>query len=283
MGKERPYLRSDNDPPRISARSVAYTVAHDGAGLQDTFDIAVVMTTILRPEIDRALRSVFAQRLDGRIQVLVGIDKTSADRRVVSDVCKDLPRNMAVTILDLGYSTNVRHGGLHPAMDGGALRTSLSYLANSRYVAYLDDDNWWREDHLSSLRRANESADYAYSLRWFVDRESGEPLCVDQWESVGVDQGFFADYYGGFVDPNCLMIDKIRCEPVLRAWSIPLKDDPAGRGSDRSVFHLLRRRYRHAATGLPTAYYAMKPNDGMQSRRMEWIRQARRQDEKALP
>ncbi len=27
----------------------------------------------------------------------------------------------------------------------------LSYLANSRYVAYLDDDNWWADDHLSAM------------------------------------------------------------------------------------------------------------------------------------
>ena len=49
------------------------TYAEPGAQLQNTFDAAVVIPTILRPELGDALRSVFAQDLGGRIHALIGI------------------------------------------------------------------------------------------------------------------------------------------------------------------------------------------------------------------
>jgi len=59
-----------------------------------------------------------------------------------------------VTLLNLGYSTSVLNSGIHLASSGGALRSILTYCANSRYVAYLDDDNWWDETHQPSLLAA---------------------------------------------------------------------------------------------------------------------------------
>jgi len=45
----------------------------------------------------------------------------------------------------------------------------LVYAANSRYVGYLDDDNWIHEGYLARLRAAIEGRDWAYTLRWYVD------------------------------------------------------------------------------------------------------------------
>ena len=69
----------------------------------------------------------------------------------------------------------MRHGGLHPAYDGGVLRCVLTYLANSRYVAYLDDDNWWADNHLSSMLAAIKDHHWAYALRWFVHPDTSAP------------------------------------------------------------------------------------------------------------
>jgi hypothetical protein len=136
----------------------------------------------------------------------------------------------------------------------------LSYLANSRHVAYLDDDNWWGHGHLSSLLSAVEGQDYAYSHRWFVDAATLQPLAIDHWESVGPDAGVFRDRFGGFVDPNTLMIDKVRCEPVLRWWMVPA-DAHRGLAADRNVFDALRRHHQGRSTGRPSCYYVMNPDD----------------------
>src|SRR5262249_52245411 len=175
------------------------------AALQKPADFAVVMPTVLEPTITDAIQSVFNQRFDGTIQLLIGIDTGNYELARVEQLCRSVPDRRSVFLFYPGYSTSRRYGGLHPGRDGGSLRTVLSYLANSRYVAYLDDDNWWSEDHLSTMYSVlSAGAEWAYALRWFVHPDSRQPICLDEWESVGPDAGFFS----GWVDPNCLAIDK---------------------------------------------------------------------------
>src|SRR5215469_17296220 len=111
------------------------TYAEPGAQLQNTFDVAVVIPTILRPGLADALRSIFAQYLDGLILVLIGIDKLAADLSILDAYARERPPNCLVQVFYPGYSTARRHGGLSPAGSGGVLRCILSYLANSPYVA----------------------------------------------------------------------------------------------------------------------------------------------------
>jgi hypothetical protein len=237
------------------------TYAEPGSRLQDPFEVAVVMPTILRPELKDALRSVFAQTIQGRIHVLIGIDRPAADLSLLDAACEGRPSNCVVQVFYPGYSTSVRHGGLSPARDGGVLRCILSYLANSPYIAYLDDDNWWRPDHLQLLRAAMVQADWAFSLRWFVHPASRRAICVDQWESLGPGLGAFNGEFGGFVDANCLMLNKMTCEPVVCEWNRPLANDPRGMSADRNVFAVLLRYFRGAGTSQPTVFYTMDPTD----------------------
>lgn len=249
------------------------TYADPGMALQATFDVAVVMPSLLRPEIGDALRSIFRQDLDGRIQILIGVDRPGPD--AIDDlsrldaICAERPQHCVVQAFYPGYSTSVRHGGLTPARDGGALRCILSYLANSPNLAYLDDDNWWRPDHLRLLLGAMRDADWAFSLRWYVHPQSRRPVCVDVWESVGPGRGVFAESYGGFVDPNCLMLNKVTCQSVLANWARPAAGDPKGQSADRNVFHALHRNFRAASTGEATAFYRLDPADDLHAQRVE--------------
>jgi hypothetical protein len=240
-----------------------------------TFDVAVVIPTIGRATLQRAVRSIYSQHFQGRIQVLIGVDEWKGDRSVIKELIANASSNCAVTAFDLGYSTATRNGGLHPAGTGGALRTILSYAAHSRHVVYLDDDNWWGPDHLASLVDTITGQDWAYSLRWFADVDTSAPLCVDTWESVGPDAGVFKDRFGGFVDPSCLMIDKIACEPALRLWCEPMPGDPTGMSTDRAVFEYLRHHGRGAATGRATAFYQLSRSDTNHEVRMQLINEVR--------
>jgi hypothetical protein len=251
--------------------SFCRTYADPGYDLQRPADAAVVMATILRPTIADALASVFAQESPGRIHLVIGIDKPlTNDLAVIENICQQHPPNCAITVLYPGYSTSVRHGGLHPCMVGGVLRTTLSYLANSSKLAYLDDDNWWHPTHLRTMLAAIDGQQWAYSYRWYVDPETRQPICVDEWESIGPGKGYFQKM-GGWVDPNCLMIDKMACEPILRFWSLPLKGIPAGYLADRHVFHYLHTNFRGAPSGAATTYYTLNAKDGMHPVRQNWI------------
>jgi hypothetical protein len=244
------------------------TYADNWTDLQSRFEAAVVMPTIIRPDIRRALNSVFAQDLRGRIHVLVGVDRAVGDWSLLDTICADRPPNCVVQVFYPGYSTSARHGGLSPAGSGGVLRCVLSYLANSPYVAYLDDDNWWRADHLRLLRGALDQADWAFSLRWFVHPYSHLPVCVDQWESVGLG-GVFREHFGGFVDPNCLMLNKVACETVLAQWNRPLLGDPTGMTEDRHVFAALSKFFHGAATNEASVFYKLNPEDKIHPLRLQ--------------
>lgn len=234
-------------PPLLRRYGLAPTPA--------VYDFAVVMPSILRPTLARALRSVFAQDFAGTVQTLVGIDVPDGDLAEVAAVCAECPPNQAVLLLDPGYSTSIRHGGLHPAWDGGVLRTVLSYLAASRRVAYLDDDNWWAPAHLSSLAAALEGHDWAWSRRFHVAPGPDGAMREDRWESVGPGRGVFPE---GWVDPNCLAIDKLACEPVLRWWGLPKPDSLTAVDGDRNVFRHLSGAYRGRGTGRTTTFYTVR-------------------------
>src|SRR6188768_2868051 len=195
----------------IRSRPPSQPSGHVTPDLQSPFDVGVVMATVVRATFDQAVRSVFAQRFDGRIQILVGIDRWQGDRADFEQLGNAAPSHVAVTTLDLGYSTSQRNGGVYPSHYGGALKTMLSYAANSQRVTYLDDDNWYAPDHLATMLAVMAGKAWAFSLRQFVDAQTGDVLCADTWESLGPGRGVYAKSQGGFVDTNCYFIDKLAC------------------------------------------------------------------------
>ena len=249
--------------------------ADERATSEGDFAFSIVMPTVLRDTLPQALHSVFAQDLPGRIETLIGVDAPLGTIEVVERACQERPQNHEVVLFYPGYSTSVRHRGLHPAWDGGVLRIVLSYLARSRRVAYLDDDNWWSTDHLSLMAAALQGNDWAWSQRWFVHPASRRPICVDDWESTGPGgKGTFA-HLGGWVDPNCLAVDKIACEAALRWWGIPLRNCKTGGTADRNVFRTLNENFRAGSTGQPTVFYTTNERDCEQSQRVANIGEAR--------
>jgi hypothetical protein len=181
-------------------------------------DVAVVTPTLLRPRLVEALRSIYAQQGVGRIQVLLGVDRVAHPPDPIDAALRDRPPHVSALLVALPYSTSARRGGLHPSHDGGALRSILSFMANSRYVAYLDDDNTWEPDHLQSLLAAVQGQAWSHSLRTLIDETTGEDLGLDRWHAVGVGRGRYA-FRGGMVDPSCLLIDKLACLDALPRWS----------------------------------------------------------------
>ena len=51
----------------------------------------------------------------------------------------------------------------HPPGWGAAQRLVAGFLAETEYIAYLDDDNIWKPDHLALLLAAVQGKDFAFS------------------------------------------------------------------------------------------------------------------------
>lgn len=234
-------------------------------------DIAVVIPTVCRDALKRAVESVFAQRFAGTVQVLVGVDvdlfgHRAALRRSLEAQC---PSHITLTWLDLGYSTSRRHGGVHTCQFGGALRSILTLCAQSDTIAYLDDDDWYDPSHLDRIKAAIHGKHWAYSLCWYADSDRGQVLYADEIESVGPDKGVYRKF-GGFVRPSALAINKLAVPHVVPMWAHSVM--PNGDGEDRLVFALLRRIRRFGSTGTPTVCYALDPRDEMHRLRVAFLK-----------
>ncbi|MEH6404168.1 MAG: glycosyltransferase family A protein [Sneathiella sp.] len=226
--------------------------------INGTFDVAVVIPTIVRPSLLEAVQSIFEQKFTGTIQILVGVDKVLGDQDILYKLFENIPDKVTITLFDPQYSTSARHGGIHQARDGGSLRTTLSFLANSRYVAYLDDDNLFHPNHLETLLKAVVGVDWAYSYRWLVDEETNKKLTVDKWHSAGPNNGIMKGTSGGFADPNTLLIDKLACADQLHLWSVESDVNAKFSGADRMFFNGLSLNKTYNSSKRATVYYKMR-------------------------
>lgn len=223
---------------------------------QTPYAVTVVLQTAGRPSLLRAVRSVLQQDLAERLQLLIGVDTPFDTAELEVLVTARCPPRVDVSLFYPGYSTSRRHGGLSPNFYGGALRTILSYTANSPYVAYLDDDDWWGANHLATLLQAVAGKAWAFSRRWLVDEESGWPICPDEWDSVGPGKGINAERFGGFVSPSNLLISREAFHLFFPLWSLAAFDD--GSGEDRLVFNELRQ-LPWADSETLSCFYSLRP------------------------
>ena len=234
------------------------------------FDVAVVVPTVGRESLLRAVESVFAQDFAGTIQILIGVDvdifgKCAELRETLTARC---PSRMMITWLDLGYSTSKRHGGVHSCGFGGSLRSILTLCAQSEIVVYLDDDDRYFESHIGKIATAIRGKKWAYSLCCYADPNSGRVLCVDEIESVGPHRGLYRKA-GGFVRTSALAINKLALPQVVHLWSH--SGLPNGDGEDRIVFSRLRREREFGATGVPTVCYTIDSRDEMHELRLRFM------------
>ncbi|HZW20897.1 hypothetical protein [Noviherbaspirillum sp.] len=233
--------------------------------------LTVVIVTTCRESLLRAVRSVYRQRISGCLQILIGVDVDPHQRldALVATLVAECPAHITISLINLGYSTSRRHGGPHASFYGGSLRSALTLLADSEIVVYLDDDDWFGEDHCSSILRAIDGKKWAYAYSIYADGDTGKGLCVDEIESVGADRGIYAQEFGGFVRPSGLAINKMALLHLVHLWSC--SPFTTGDGEDRLLFEHLRKE-AHGCTGAATVYCAIDPRDVLHEVRAAFMR-----------
>ena len=156
--------------------------------------ITVITPTTGNPIARQAIESVQKQTYDN-IQHLLVVDGPARDQKFLDDVLE----GANVDLVKLPYSTGKDN------YNGHRIYGAMTYLANGDYLCFLDEDNWFENDHVESLVKVLEKGNqWAYTLRRIFDQE-GNYICNDDCESLGKWTSIIND---NFIDVNCYMIPK---------------------------------------------------------------------------
>ncbi|HTQ09320.1 MAG TPA: glycosyltransferase [Fimbriimonadaceae bacterium] len=199
--------------------------------------VTVITATIGHPQLKRCIESVRDQRY-ARIEHLVVVDGPEWYDR--ADEVLAQADHDRLQVLRLPHATGKN------TWNGHRIYGSMPFLVLSDYVCWLDDDNWFDEDHVESLIRTIMSGDaaWSFSLRKIVD-EAGQLLMLDQCESLGNLHPTFIMPTDFLVDANCYMVRRDVAIAASWAWNRVMR--PAdGPGPDRLLCHVLMQRFPNA-------------------------------------
>ncbi|WP_348773915.1 glycosyltransferase family A protein [Kingella negevensis] len=152
------------------------------------------------------------------------------------------------------------------------MNAAAPFIAQEDIICFLDDDNWYREDHVASVVEtfAQSQADYVYTLRNFYNAQS-QFMCRDDMESLGEWECKLANQridipltvlnetqfvktpevlQTHMIDVNCFAMTRKTAQEIASAWCI------VGLGNDGEVFKKLRElNKKYVGTGRYTVNY----------------------------
>jgi glycosyltransferase involved in cell wall biosynthesis len=138
---------------------------------------------------------------------------------------------------------------------GHRVYAACSFLVNADLILYLDEDNWFDENHVETLVDTIKTHDYswAFSLRKIYNK-SGEFLCEDNCESLGLWNVYDEDRY--HIDTSCFAVKREVAVQIGHAWY-------GQWGADRQFFMNVRRFFpNYGCSGKHTACYRLDGNAG---------------------
>lgn len=142
--------------------------------MQSAKSVAVITSTIGRPELEIAIQSVQAQTYPCTHYVFVDGEQYFAAAQTI------LEKYPNVTAIYLPMNTGAN------GWTNSAINAIAPFLVKEDVLCYLDDDNWYQPNHVATcVARLDETgADYVYALRNLYS-PSKEFICEDCFESIG--------------------------------------------------------------------------------------------------
>jgi glycosyltransferase involved in cell wall biosynthesis len=123
--------------------------------------------------------------------VIDGIEREEKSKKILDGYDCDL--------VTLPYATG------KDQYNGHRIYGAMTYIARGDLICFLDEDNWYEENHIESLVGViNAGNQWAYSLRKIVSQD-GQYICNDDCESLGKWKSVLDD---NFIDVNCFMVPR---------------------------------------------------------------------------
>lgn len=204
----------------------------------------VIIPTTGSPDFRIALESVLNQTYDTTCYVVIDGDKfTPKSRTILSDYLGN--KNLKVCELPLNVGAN----GFY----GHRVYAAFTHLVNTKYVLYLDQDNWFDKDHVQSCVETiqQSGSDWSYCLRKVY--KENEFICNDDCESLGKWQSFQGYPH---IDTNSYCLKTEIAIRLASVWH-------GGWGQDRVFFSALNQHVpKYECTGKYTLNYRVGGNEG---------------------
>src|SRR5580658_547253 len=216
------------------------------ASAEGRYVVSIITPTIGGPQLRRAINGVQLQSY-AKLEHIIVVDGPQGAKAAKAAIPAH-PRHPC-HVIQLPFNTG-RDG-----FNGHRIYGAAVFLANGRYVAFLDEDNWFEPRHIELLMERIESRglEWSYTLRNLVDRD-GRFLMRDNCESLGR-WSPWDEPARHLVDMNCYMLRRdiaIALSPVL------YRRYPDESGPDFVLCELLlERRKRFDTTGRFTVNYTV--------------------------
>ena len=127
--------------------------------------ISVVTPTTGAPVLKRAVQGVLAQE-HADLEYYIFIDGKEREASTLALLDELGPRDPRLHTITLPHPTGI------DGFNGHRIFGAAAYLARRDFIAFLDEDNWWDTNHLSSLYQLLHAhgLDWTYSMRKIVDK-----------------------------------------------------------------------------------------------------------------
>jgi len=216
------------------------------ASAEGRYLVSIITATTGNPQLRRAIDSVQLQTY-AKLEHIVVVDGPQGAKAAKAAIPAH-PRHPC-HLIQLPFNTG-RDG-----FNGHRIYGAAVFLANGRYVAFLDEDNWFEPQHIALLMEQIESRglEWSYALRNLMAGD-GRFLMRDNCESLGRWPPW-DEPERHLVDMNCYLLRRdiaIALSPVL------YRRFPDERGPDFILCELLlERRKRFDTTGRFTVNYTV--------------------------
>lgn len=207
----------------------------------------VILPTTGSPELYYAIESVMNQTYDTKCYIVCdGPEFVYAVKNFVRQFEKH-PNYKNIMICNLPL--NVGRNGFY----GHRVYAAFTHLIDTKYVMYLDQDNWLEPNHVESCIKTIEDlgVDWCYSLRNIYDGKKF--VCQDNCESLGK----WKTYHGlNHVDTNTYCLKTEIAIKLASAWH-------GGWGQDRVFLNAVTTYFpKYDCTQEYTVNYRVAGNEG---------------------
>ena len=206
---------------------------------------AVVTSTIGRDCLLEAIESVARQTRPVRHYIFIdGPEVEDRAKNVIEQ--SNLAENTTVITLPNNTGKNMYTCARINAM--------ASYIITEDVILYLDDDNWYEDDHVETVVGLMEkfNLDWSCSLRNIV-RDDGSHVCMDECESLGLMKNHANMYH---VDTSCMAVRTDIAQKIAPFWQHQ-------KWMDRVAFKaMIEAKFKGGCTGKATMNYRLS-KDGL--------------------